>query len=99
MPQIEKGRDASETSTTRSSLKIVTDLERIGDLASNIAKRALELNPFHFGAQSGLAQCFVRLKKPRTALRAFRQALKINPDLDGVAESIRELEESLGEGK
>src|SRR5262245_3252462 len=74
---------------------------RLGEFRKAVedCQRALELNPFHFGAQSGLAQCYVRLKKPRTALRAFRQALKINPDLDGVAESIRELEESLGDGK
>jgi tetratricopeptide (TPR) repeat protein len=60
---------------------------------------ALDRNRYHFGAQSGLAQCLLRMKKPRAALRAFRAALKINPDLDGVAESIRELEESLGDGK
>lgn len=62
-------------------------------------QRAIERNQFHFGALSGLAQCLIRMRKPRPALRAFRQALKINPDLDGVAESIRSLEESLGEGK
>ena len=62
-------------------------------------RKALERNQFHFGAQSGLAQCLVRMNKPRAALRAFRLALKINRELDGVAESIRELEESLGEGK
>jgi tetratricopeptide (TPR) repeat protein len=74
---------------------------RLGEFQKAVedCQSALERNPFHFGAQSGLAQCLVRLKKPRTALRAFRQALKINPDLDGVAESIRELEESLGDGK
>jgi tetratricopeptide (TPR) repeat protein len=60
-------------------------------------QRAVERNQFHFGAQAGLAQCYIRLKKPRAALRAFRLALKINPKLDGVAESIRSLEESLGD--
>jgi hypothetical protein len=39
------------------------------------------------------------MKRPRAALRALRQALKINPDLDGVAQTIRDLEESLGDGK
>ncbi len=60
---------------------------------------ALDRNRFHFGAQAGLAQCLLRMKKPRAALRAFRAALKINPDLEDVAESIRELEESLGDSK
>lgn len=62
-------------------------------------QKALHLNPFHFGAQAGLAQCLIKMKRPRLALRALRQALRINPDLDGVAETIRDLEESLGEGK
>jgi phosphate transport system protein len=35
---------ASDLRFITMSLKIVTDLERIGDLAANIAKRALELN-------------------------------------------------------
>jgi tetratricopeptide (TPR) repeat protein len=74
---------------------------RLGEFQKAVedCQQAIQRNAFHFGAQSGLAQCLVRLKKPRAALRAFRQALKINPELDGVAESIRELEESLGEGK
>ncbi|HPH65752.1 MAG TPA: phosphate signaling complex protein PhoU [Kofleriaceae bacterium] len=36
---------ASDLRFITMSLKFVTDLERIGDLASGIAKRALELNP------------------------------------------------------
>lgn len=62
-------------------------------------QRAIDRNQYHFGAQAGMAQCLLRMRKPRTALRAFRQALRINPDLEGVAESIRDLEETLGEGK
>ncbi len=72
---------------------------RLGEYQKAAAdcQRALERNPSHFGAQAGLAQCFVRLKKPRAALKAFRAALKLNPDLEGIAETIRELEESLGD--
>ena len=36
---------ASDLRLITISLKFVTDLERIGDLAAGIAKRALELNP------------------------------------------------------
>jgi phosphate transport system protein len=36
---------ASDLRLIMMSLKLVTDLERIGDLAAGIAKRALELNP------------------------------------------------------
>jgi tetratricopeptide (TPR) repeat protein len=57
----------------------------------------LKLNPHHFGAQSGMAQCYLKLRKPKAALRAFQGALRINPNLDGVEETIKALEEALGE--
>lgn len=69
------------------------------DKSAEDCRRTLQRNPFHFGAQAGLAQCLIKMKRPRAALRALRQALKINPDLDGVAQTIRDLEESLGDGK
>ena len=49
---------------------------------------ALRLNPFHFGAASGMGQCYMKLKKPRSALKTFRNALVINPSLDGIKETI-----------
>jgi tetratricopeptide (TPR) repeat protein len=60
-------------------------------------ERALERNPFHFGAQSGMAQSFMKLRKPRQALRAFRNAYRLHPGLEGVEQTIRALEEALGE--
>jgi len=93
---VEKCPDFAEAFNQRAIIHF-----KLGEFAKSAAdcKRALERNPFHFGAQAGLAQCLIRMKKPRTALRAFRQALRINPELEGVAETIRDLEESLGEGK
>jgi tetratricopeptide (TPR) repeat protein len=58
----------------------------------------LALNPHHFGAQVGLAQCLMQLRRHRAALRAFRRTLRIHPTLDGVEETIRALEQALGEG-
>ncbi len=60
-------------------------------------EKVLELNPHHFGAQAGLGQCYLQMRKHRPALRAFRHALRINPNMDGVAETIRALENALGE--
>ncbi len=37
------------------------------------------------------------MRKHRAALKAFRNALRINPYMDGVAETIRALENALGE--
>jgi tetratricopeptide (TPR) repeat protein len=52
----------------------------------------LHLNPHHFGAAAGMGQCLLKLNKPRAALRAFRRALEINPDLD-LYDTVRALEE------
>lgn len=58
-------------------------------------KKVLELNPFHFGAQAGMAQCYLEMKNPLKALESFRRALQINPNLKGVQENIQVLEELL----
>jgi tetratricopeptide (TPR) repeat protein len=60
-------------------------------------ERALQLNPLHFGALAGLGQCYLQLRRHKAALRAFRNALRINPYLEGVAETVRDLERALGE--
>lgn len=72
---------------------------RLDDLPHSIAdcERTLKLNPFHFGAQAGMAQCYMKLGKPRPALKAFKSALRINPGMEGVEETIRALENALGE--
>ena len=60
-------------------------------------RSALRLNAYHFGAAAGLGQCCLRMKKPRAALRAFEQALKINPMLNDLEDAVRALQEALGE--
>lgn len=72
---------------------------RLGDYHKAIAdcEQTLKMNPHHFGAAAGMGQCYVRLKKPRAALRAFKSAYRINPNLDDVKEAIMSLEEVLGE--
>jgi len=58
---------------------------------------ALKINPHHFGAQAGMGQCYMKLRKPRGALKAFKAALRINPNMEGVEDTIRTLEDVLGE--
>lgn len=72
---------------------------RMGDMAKSIAdcERTLRLNPYHFGAASGMAQSFMKQKKLRAALRSFRRANRINPNIDGVKQVIDSLERMLGE--
>jgi tetratricopeptide (TPR) repeat protein len=56
----------------------------------------LQLNPHHFGAAAGMGQCLLKLNRPQAALRAFRRALDINPDLD-LRDTVRALEAQSGE--
>ena len=61
-------------------------------------ERVLALNPYHFGAQVGLAHCLLQLGRQRAALKAFRQTRKLHPRMQGVSETIRALEEALDDG-
>ena len=60
-------------------------------------QKVLDLNPWHFGALVGMAQSYMKMKKHRSALKAFRNTLKIHPRMEGVADAIRTLEKVLGE--
>ena len=60
-------------------------------------EQALKLNPHHFGAQAGMAQCHLQLKRPAEALRAFRKAQALHPGLHGVLDCIHSLEQMLKE--
>jgi tetratricopeptide (TPR) repeat protein len=72
---------------------------RLGDLRRSIqdCERALKLNPHHFGAASGVAQCLMKQKRLRAALRAYRRAYRLNPNLEGIRQTILSLERMLGE--
>ena len=65
-----------------------------GDLGPSVNDIAttLTLNPRHFGALSGLGMIFEQLEQPEKALEAYKAALAIHPQLQGVIESIKRLE-------
>jgi tetratricopeptide (TPR) repeat protein len=67
------------------------------DRAAADCETALRLNPHHFGAQAGLGGCFLRMRKNRAALKALRIALRMNPRLESIAETVRALENTLGD--
>jgi tetratricopeptide (TPR) repeat protein len=69
------------------------------DRAAADCEAALRLNPQHFGAQTSLGQCFMKMRRERAALRAFRSALRLNPRLGGIAEAVRALENALGDSQ
>jgi tetratricopeptide (TPR) repeat protein len=55
----------------------------------------LKRNPRHFGALSGMGQIHVQLEDHENALRWYRRALEVNPNMLGVEMNIRLLEEKL----
>ncbi len=91
---IEQYPDFAEAYNQRAIL-----LYRRGQHAKAVAdcERALRLNPVHFGAASGLGQCYLRMNKPHAALRAFAHALDLNPYLLDLREMVETLRNAIGE--
>ena len=59
----------------------------------------LQRNPHHFGALSGAGQIHLQMGHLEVALAFFKRAVAVNPNLDGLAPAIRQLEQRLqGEG-
>jgi len=69
------------------------------DYKSSVAdcREALEINPYHFPAAIGMANCYLELHDAYAALECFRRALRIFPDLDSVQEQVDYLVRSLEE--
>lgn len=55
-------------------------------------RRCIELNPFHFLAALGSANCNLELGEIVDALQDYRLALEINPDLETVRTQISQLQ-------
>lgn len=58
-------------------------------------EQVLKRNPRHFGALSGLGQIYMALGDDERALAWFRRALAVNPNLTGVALTIKALEDKI----
>ena len=68
-----------------------------GDFAKSLTDcdEVLKRNPSHFGVLAGYGQIYVQLEEPARALDYFQRALKINPNMGGVAQSIELLKKVL----
>ena len=58
-------------------------------------KQVLKRNPRHFGALSGLGQIYLALGDDEQALAWLRRALAVDPNLTGVALTIKALEDKI----
>ncbi len=56
-------------------------------------RRAIERNPFHFGAWAGMGHSHAHLNCFIQAIDCYERALDINPRLDGVQSTLDELRE------
>src|SRR5215471_7536347 len=68
-----------------------------GDLRKSLADcdEVMKRNPNHFGALAGYMQIYMRLEYYDRALEYGRRALAVNPNLQGVRQSIELLEHAL----
>jgi len=57
----------------------------------------LRRNPAHFGALSGYGQIYFRLERYEDALKWWRRALEVNPNMIGVEINIKQTERLLTE--
>jgi tetratricopeptide (TPR) repeat protein len=73
-------------------------LQRFADSAED-CRRALELNPYHFGAAVGMAQCFMRINRVEAAYEAFLITERLNPYLPGIQEQVETLRQEVQAAK
>ena len=71
----------------------------IGDYAKSLrdCHQVLKRNPLHFGVLAGYGLIYVELDQPERALGYFRRALRINPNMQGVARNIELLQKLIDE--
>jgi tetratricopeptide (TPR) repeat protein len=64
-----------------------------GDYCRSVCdcRRALMLNPYHFGAMAGMGHCFAQLGRFEDAMECYHRALQIHPRMEGVRQTIREI--------
>ena len=68
-----------------------------GDYEKSLADcdEVVKRNPLHYGALSGYGMIYVQLDQPARALEYFERALAVNPNMDGVRNTVETLRELL----
>jgi tetratricopeptide (TPR) repeat protein len=81
--------DFAEAWNRRATVYFLND--DYGESLSDI-RQTLALEPRHFGALAGFGMILKAMDRNAEAISVFRRALEINPRLDKVRESMKELE-------
>lgn len=61
-------------------------------------RMVLQLNPYHFGAASGMGLCYWSLKQSQEALSAFEKALDVHPGLSVIRKHVETLRDEVARG-
>ncbi|HEY2895043.1 MAG TPA: tetratricopeptide repeat protein [Pirellulales bacterium] len=72
-------------------------LFNLGRFAQSISdcQQALEHNPYHFAAATGMGHCHLKSNDRSAALECFHRALALNPGLEGVRAHVQYLQRTL----
>lgn len=71
--------------------RILYDLNQL-EAAARELKKATELAPENILAQQILAECYLKLKKPKDALKSYKMLLFLNPENEKAQRAVKRLE-------
>ena len=79
--------------------KRATVLFLAGELKRSLADcdEVMKRNPNHFGALAGYGQIYFQLEQYEKAIEYWKRALRVNPNMGGVEDGIKNAEEKLEE--
>jgi tetratricopeptide (TPR) repeat protein len=65
----------------------------LGEYQKSLADcdEVMKRNPYHFGALSGYGMIYLELDQPAQALDYFQQALRVNPNLESIRQTVEML--------
>ena len=69
----------------------------LGEYEKSLAdcEEVMKRNPYHFGALSGYGMIYLKLDRPAKALDYLQQALRVNPNLESVQQTVEMLKSML----
>ena len=69
----------------------------LGEYEKSLADcdEVMKRNPYHFGALSGYGMIYLKLDRPAKALDYLQQALRVNPNLESVQQTVEMLKSML----
>ena len=79
--------------------KRATVLFLVGDFLRSLAAchEMMKRNPLHFGALAGYGQIYFQLEQYERAIEYWKRALQVNPNMAGVAISVKAAEQLINE--